>query len=146
MTVQMMTSECLRTAFLTAILLTGSVRQAETAVLEGIRSLNIDAASEEEILRTSAAAALHARQRYRRRPGETAQSSSLVPGELRRVLQLPSNLRHCFVLRFLIAMPREFCAQLLGLDASALDRDTWMAARALAQIVQKKQADEQAQR
>jgi DNA-directed RNA polymerase specialized sigma24 family protein len=131
------TSESLWMTFITAILLTGSVEQAETAMLEGIRSLDIDATLEEELLPTIVSAAMDPRQwSARRSPEEMAQAASLLPVELQRVLRLPTDLRHCFVLRLLLAMPREFCARLLGLDVGSVDRDTSLAAQALAQIVQ----------
>ena len=138
MTAPMMASGCLETTFITAILLTGSVKQAETAVLESIRSLNVDARTDEELLlRTTVAAAMDPRQRYRRpQPEEVSQASSRLPVELQRVLLLPTDLRQCLVLRLLMTMPREFCARLLGINARKVDRDTCLAAQALAQIVQ----------
>jgi DNA-directed RNA polymerase specialized sigma24 family protein len=131
------TSESLRMTIVAAILLTGSVKHAETAMLEGIRSLDIDATLEEELLPSIVSAAMDPRQwSGRRPPEEMAYASSLLPVELQRVLRLPMDLRHCFVLRLLLAMPREFCARLLGLDVGTMDRDTSLAAQALAQIVQ----------
>lgn len=130
-------SESLRMTFVTAILLTGSVKHAEMAMLEGIRSLDIDATLEEELLLSIVSAALGPRQwSGRRPPEEMAYASSLLPVELQRVLRLPIDLRHCFVLRLLLAIPREFCARVLGLDVGAIDRDTSLAAQVLAQIVQ----------
>jgi DNA-directed RNA polymerase specialized sigma24 family protein len=131
------TSESLSMTFVTAILLTGSVKHAETAMLEGIRSLDIDATPEAELLPTIVSAAMDPRQwSGRRAPEEIAYASSLLPLELQRVLRLPIDLRHCFVLRLLLAMPREFCARILGLDVDTVDRNTSLAAQALAQIVQ----------
>ena len=131
------TSESLWMTFITAILLTGSVKHAETAMLGGIRSLDIDATPEEELLPMIVSAAMDPRQwSGRRPPEEMVYAASLLPVELQRVLRLPMDLRHCFVLRLLLAMPREFCAHLLGLDVGRVDRDTSLAARALAQIAQ----------
>jgi DNA-directed RNA polymerase specialized sigma24 family protein len=137
MTAQLVTSKSLRTTFTTALLLTGSVNQAETAMLHGTRSVNACAASEEELLRNTAAAAIESQHWHpRQRPEEIAQASSLLPLELQRVLQLTPDLRQCFVLRLLMAMSRESCARLLDLDVSAVDRDTCLAVQALARIVQ----------
>jgi DNA-directed RNA polymerase specialized sigma24 family protein len=131
------TSGSLQMKFVTAILLTGSVKHAEKAMLEGIRSLDIDATPEEELLLSIVSAAMGPRQwSGRRPPAEMAYVSSLLPVELQRVLRLPMDLRHCFVLRFLLAMPREFCARLLGLDVVTVDQDASLAAQELAQIVQ----------
>jgi hypothetical protein len=144
LTAQMMTSGCLETAFIAATLLTGSVTQAETAVLEGIRSLNVNARPDQELLRTTVAAALDPRQRYRCQPREeVSQASSLLPVALQRVLQLPTDLRQCLVLRFLMTMPREFSARLLGINAGKVDRNAGLAAQALAQIAQAEKTDEQ---
>jgi DNA-directed RNA polymerase specialized sigma24 family protein len=130
-------SKSLWMIFIVAILLTGSVKHAETAMLEGIRSLDIDATPEEELLPMIVSAAMDPRQwSGPGPPEEMAHAASLLPVELQRVLRLPIDLRHCFVLRLLLAMPREFCARLLGLDVGTVDRDTSLAAQALAQIVQ----------
>jgi DNA-directed RNA polymerase specialized sigma24 family protein len=126
-----MTSQYLATPFVTAVLLTGSAERAETAMLEGIRSWDADADPDEELLRTTVSAALDL---YRpQRQEEITQASFLLPVELRGVLQLPPDLRQCYVLRLLMGLPRESCARMLGVDAGAVDRDTGLAAQALAQ-------------
>jgi DNA-directed RNA polymerase specialized sigma24 family protein len=126
-----MTNEFLSAPFLTAFLLTGSVNRAETAMLDGIRAWDADRDPDAELLRATARAALAL---YRPREGEEITPASvLLPAELQRVLRLPSDLRQCFVLRMLAGLPRESCAQLLDLDLDAVDRDTSLAAQALAQ-------------
>jgi DNA-directed RNA polymerase specialized sigma24 family protein len=131
------TSKSLWMTFIMAILLTGSVKHAEMAMLEGIRSLDIDVTPEEERLPTIISAAMDPRQwSGPRLPEEMAHAASLLPVELQRVLRLPMDLRHCFVLRLLLPMPRESCARLLGLDVGTVNRNTSLAAQALAQIVQ----------
>ena len=54
-------------------------------------------------------------------PEDLACASSMLPFELRHVLHLPTALRHCFVLRFLVGLPREDCARLLHLEIRQVD-------------------------
>jgi DNA-directed RNA polymerase specialized sigma24 family protein len=101
--------------------------------LQGIRSLDIDEAPPEEILQATVAAAIDSRYRYLGEPPEEVdQAASLLPRELQNVLYLPRRLRHCFVLRLLMAMSRECCARLLGLDVNEVDRNVSLAAEELA--------------
>lgn len=77
-------------------------------------------------------AALDSLQRHRQPTvEETAQASFGLPLELQRVLRLPTDLRQCFVLRLLVAMSREFCARVLGLDVAAFDHKVCLAAQTL---------------
>jgi len=143
MIAHVVTNRYLWMAFITTILLTGSILIVRDQLLEGIRSLDIAATPDEQLLQTIVFTAMDQRLRSgRRQTEEMAQVSSLLPVELQRVLHLPVELRQCFVLRLLMAMPREFCARLLGLDVGAVDRDTGLAAQALAQIVQAEKAAE----
>lgn len=54
--------------------------------------------------------------------------------EMLRVLRLPSPLRQCFVLRVLMAMPGQYCARLLRIEAAQVDVNTHLAARELASM------------
>jgi DNA-directed RNA polymerase specialized sigma24 family protein len=58
----------------------------------------------------------------------------LLPIEVQNVLQLPTSVRQCFVLRLLLAMPEDFSARLVGLDVGAVDRNIALAAQALARV------------
>jgi hypothetical protein len=58
-----------------------------------------------------------------------------LPVELLRVLRLSPRIRQCFVLRFLMAMPRQYCADLLRIDAEEVDANSCLAAQQLASIV-----------
>jgi DNA-directed RNA polymerase specialized sigma24 family protein len=135
MTTQTVTSESLWTTFVTAVLLTGSLKRAETAMIEGIRLLDVEVDPIEELHRTTVSAAIDPHDRPQA-PEEIAQASLRLPVELQRVLRLPLDLRRSFVLRLLVGLPRESCARLLGLDTGDIDRATCLAARALAQMVQ----------
>jgi len=111
-------------AFITALLLTASAERAEAAVLKRARA-NPDAAPGDELLRGVVAAALETQpETPEPTPEQVERASSILPSELRRVLHLPTNLRHCFVLRMLMGLPREVCARLLRLDAGQIDERT----------------------
>src|SRR5580704_14909970 len=118
-------------SFLTAVLLTDSVKQAEMGVLEGIHSLSNGTDPDGNALLINAAAA-GVRQRHRRTgAADMAKASFLLPAELRRVSRLPTALRQCFVLRLLMVLPRELSAEILGHDVDTVDRYTCRAAQAL---------------
>jgi hypothetical protein len=125
-------------AFTAAILLTGSVHAAEAALLCVIRSAGAGELSGAELQNKVAVWAIGSRgSEPRRSPEELARVSRLLPAELRNVLLLPRNLRYCFVLRLLMTLPREMCARLLNRESAAIERDTCLAARAVARIAQR---------
>jgi DNA-directed RNA polymerase specialized sigma24 family protein len=108
--------------FLTALLLTGSAERAEAAILHAHGVLSHDNASGEALLRGVVHAAIEPRSEAANQlPEELGRASSMLPFELRRVLHLPQALRHCFVLRFLVGLPREVCARLLHLEIRQVD-------------------------
>jgi hypothetical protein len=111
------------------------MKHAETAMLEGIHLLDNDETSEEELLLTIVSAAIDPRQWSGPRPPKKCSRRVAAPCRTPRVLRLPIDLRHCFVLRLLLSLPREFCAHLLSLDVGTVDRDTSLAAQALDQHV-----------
>lgn len=109
-------------AFITALLLTGSAKLAEAAILEGNRAMALDHVSGEALLRGAVNAAIEPPTEISEQlPEDLACASSMLPFELRRVLHLPTALRHCFVLRFLVGLPREDCARLLHLEIHQVD-------------------------
>jgi DNA-directed RNA polymerase specialized sigma24 family protein len=109
-------------AFLTALLLTGSPERAEAAILESSRVMTLDSKSGEVLLRGAVNAAIEPQSEASRQPTEDLErASSMLPFELRRVLHLPPALRQCFVLRFLVGLPREVCARLLHLEIRQVD-------------------------
>jgi len=123
---------CLSRLFVAAYLLTGSVKQAEWAISESIRQLDIHATRSGCLpWKTIAAAIVRGDPGSEQAPDE---ASSVLPVELLRVLRLSPRLRQCFVLRFLMAMPRQYCADLLRIDAEEVDANSCLAARELAGI------------
>jgi DNA-directed RNA polymerase specialized sigma24 family protein len=122
----------LTAAYRAAILLTGSARLAEGAVVRAIESMDVDAATSEELLRLTVIASMKIMPSTEQ-PESRASGEPLLPVELQNVLKLPNRLRQSFVLRVLLAMPRDFSAQLLDINVSTLDRSTGLAAQTLAQ-------------
>ncbi|MDQ2945579.1 MAG: hypothetical protein M3Y27_06500 [Acidobacteriota bacterium] len=101
-------------SFWTALLLTSSPSKAEQAVIHGIQSLKGSVVWEGDLLQATVTAALLERDNRRQRPEDLADATKLLPFELGRVLRLPSNLRHCFILRTLAGLPVATCARLLS--------------------------------
>jgi hypothetical protein len=136
MAAEPVTREALSKAFTTALLLTGSVERSEAAVLESIRWLNLDddAAGEKLIRGALKAAIARECEIVEQRPGELDYALSLLPLELRRVLRLPADLRHCFALRVLAGLPRNVCAPLLNLEIRQVEEAAGFAAQMLAGI------------
>jgi DNA-directed RNA polymerase specialized sigma24 family protein len=91
-----------------------------------------DAAKSEELLRMTVIASTKIIT-SEEQPDTIATDLAFLPVELQHVLQLPRRLRQCFVLRVLLGMPRAVSAQLLDIDAGALDRSSGLAAQTLAQ-------------
>jgi DNA-directed RNA polymerase specialized sigma24 family protein len=108
-------------AFLTTLLLTGSAERAEAAILEGNRVTDLENAPGEALLRGAVNAAIEPPGETSEQPQDLQRASSMLPFELRRVLHLPQALRHCFVLRVLVGLPREVCARLLHLEIRQVD-------------------------
>jgi len=128
-------SESLNEMFTTSLLLTGSAERAERAVLEGIETMGQDHVSAHVVLKATIRAAVAPEVMTGREAfWEREPAVSRLPIELRRVLLLPTFLRHAFVLRLLLGLPRDECSRLLQLDAGALDAHVVSAAVALAHM------------
>jgi len=117
--------------FIAALLLTGSAEGAEAAVLEGIRVMEQDGCEGEAFLQGTMAASIASNNRL---PafGEQEHAASLLPAELHRVLRLSGDFRRCFVLRVLVGLSREDCAQLLETEMHRIDELVCASMRALA--------------
>lgn len=108
-------------AFVTALLLTGNLEEAETAVLDGIRSLDADNEVDEVLLRETVSAAIERRPEVQVALEELRRPSSILPGELLPLMYLSPHLRHCYVLRILLGWPSEIAAKLLHLDVFQME-------------------------
>ena len=134
MTTEVIRAEFLQEAFRAAVLLTGNLKQAEEAVLEGILLWNSEVAP--DLLQKTTAAAVEKNLTAISRSEDLSQTFGHLPVELQRVLRLPASLRRCYVLRILMALPNATCSMLLGLDPHAVNRNACRAAQILARIVQ----------
>jgi hypothetical protein len=107
-------------AFLIGLLLTGSIQQAEDAVMESVDCSDTGDLCGERIFRRVIHSSLGLT--FPRSASDTIDddSAAVLPLELRRVLYLPRELRECFVLRMLIGLPGESCAWLLKVDPSEI--------------------------
>lgn len=120
--------------FIAALLLTGSAAKAELSILEGIETFDGKASSNAR-LRATLNAAIAPRETIHREISGAQDLSTLgLPVELRRVLLLPENLRHCFVLRLLVGLPLRECSRLLSLEPCQAEQNTISAAVMLAGI------------
>ena len=122
---------CLSRTSVAAYLLGGGAAGAESLPPEGPRRLPIDAIRDGWVSWKAVPAAV---------PGKldsqppSPGSPEFLPVELQRVLRLSTRLRQCFVLRFLMAMPRQYCAGLLHIDAEEVDANCSLAAQDLARM------------
>jgi len=105
-----MTSCAVHTAFRTALLLGGATKTAELAVLDGID------ARENISLRSLLIETVRSTIRRRAESPAGLDGINLLPPELRRLLCLRPIFRDCFVLRILVQLPPEECAELLKIS------------------------------
>jgi hypothetical protein len=128
-------------AFLAALLLTGSPRRAEASVLESIRLLANCEEHGDALLQGAVAAALDALHESPDTPAdEIRRAASMLPIELRRVLDLAPDLRQSYVLRLLVGLPGESCERLLRLERGQADQAACRAALALAGEAEREKA------
>ena len=99
-------------AFRTALLLTGDTRSAEAAVMHGIGVC--EDLSPGGLLTEATKSAVRRRTKSSDGPHEV----ECLPPELRRLFMLQPLPRHCFVLRMLMNLSPEVCAELLGLSVT----------------------------
>jgi len=111
-------SEALDEAFRAALLLTGSIEAAETAVSDGIAALEFDDTNSPVLLMETVKSAIQfdVRSRYQRE-----RAISTVPFELGRVIMLPAEPRRSFVMRILLGMPARICSELLDVPVSDVE-------------------------
>lgn len=121
--------------FFAVLLLTGSVEQSESALVEGIGAIEGCETPADELLRNALQAACNNLSEGGEVNGrEFENAASLLPPELERVLRLPQKLRHCFTLRTLAGLPASACERILKLGASQVDAAAAMAAERLVDV------------
>ena len=104
------TSCAVHIAFRTALLLAGATKAAELAVLDGI------VACENISHRSLLIETVRSTIRRRAESPAVLDGINLLPPELRRLLSLRPIFRDCFVLRILVQLPPEECADLLNIS------------------------------
>src|SRR5271168_1640726 len=88
-------------AFRTALLLAGTTKTAEAAVMDGI------SACEDLSHRGLLVEAVRSTLRRRTKSAHDSDAIELLPPELRRLLMLQQHSRDCFVLRILVGLSPE---------------------------------------
>jgi hypothetical protein len=119
-------------AFVVGLLLTGSMKQAEDAVVETIDCSDTKQICGEQLLQGVIRSSLRSKQMVHAPEISAEASSAMLPLELRRVMNLPRDLRVSFVLRMLLGLPREVCAWLLHIEPEEVRRRTQEAMTKLA--------------
>jgi hypothetical protein len=104
------TSRAVHIAFRTALLLAGATRVAELAVLDGIEACG--SISHRSLLIETVQSTI----RRRTESPTGLDGINLLPPELRRVSGLQPIFRDCFVLRILVQLSPEECAELLKIS------------------------------
>ena len=109
--------------FLIAHLLIGEAAQAEQAVMEAIDLWDPDEEGENQLLQLTLRTAIKTYTVISRSGlNEECCADSSLPIELRRVSELPPDLRRCFVLRILAGLSSEVCAQILHFGVRQVDQ------------------------
>jgi DNA-directed RNA polymerase specialized sigma24 family protein len=103
-------SSAVHTAFRTALLLGAATSTAEAAVLDGIDACGH--LSHRGFLIETVRSTI----RRRMKSAHAVDEIELLPPELRRLFLLPPLLRDCFVLRILVGLSTEVCAEILGVS------------------------------
>jgi hypothetical protein len=112
-------------AFRMALLLTGDTRTAEAAVMHGIGVC--EDLSPGGLLTEAIKSAVRRRTKSSDGPCEV----ECLPPELRRLFMLQPLPRHCFVLRVLVGLSSEVCADLLDVSVTEFEYAVY---RALTQL------------
>ena len=102
-------------AFRTALLLTGDTTTAEAAVTHGI------AACEDLSPGGLLIEAVRSAVRRRTKSSDGPYEVDCLPAELRRLFMLQPLLRYCFVLRILVGLSPEDCAELLEISVTEFE-------------------------
>lgn len=102
-------------AFRTALLLAGDAKTAEAAVMHGIGAC--EDLSPGGLLTEAVRSAV----RRRKKSSDGPYEIDSLPSELRRLFTLLPLFRYCFVLRILVGLSPEVCAELLEISVSEFE-------------------------
>jgi hypothetical protein len=125
--------ETIENAFIVGLLLTGSIEQAERAIVDSIHCSETEDVCGQRVFRRVIQWAVDPQEQRSCRVIDEA-SVRILPFELGCVLHLPPDLRHCYVLRILVGLSREVCAWLLHTDVEQISQRTQSAVNDLAQV------------
>lgn len=120
-------------AFVAALLLTGNLADAESAVCVAIDSMRSEG-SIDDLFRLALAAAVKPRDACRTELADGRPAKSGLPLALERVLTLRVDRRQCFVLRILARVSGKECAELLKMSSARVDELACLGAQDLARI------------
>jgi hypothetical protein len=112
-------------AFRTALILTGAMKTAEAAVMQGLGAC--EDLSPGGLLTEAIKSAVRRRTKSSDGPYEV----ECLPPELRRLFLLQPLPRHCFVLRILVGLSPDVCAELLEVSDTEFENAVY---RALTQL------------
>lgn len=128
----------LNRSFLSAYLLTKNAAEAEKAVLDAIENWDIEKHDEQQFLEfTPRVVASQMEVVTSTEPCEGSKLDICIPVELRHVMELPADLRRCFVLRTLVGISAQICAETLLLTVSQVQGANCEAMHALAVLDRK---------
>jgi DNA-directed RNA polymerase specialized sigma24 family protein len=112
--------QIVRSLFWMAILLSAESKQAKTAVVESIASLEPEDLSTEALLICVAHLSIRQTFAFSDHSEAFEGSLSLLPQELQAVLHLRAKLRHCFVFHILQGLSVETCSATLQVSADEI--------------------------
>jgi len=105
-------------AFRAAFLLTGSIKVAENAVVDGIAALEFAHIVDDVLLVETVKSAIQRRTDF---PGQSRQALSQLPLELQRLFLLAPISRDSFVLRVLLGITPGICSGILHLTIQEVE-------------------------
>ena len=107
----------LQRVFITALLLIGDIDRTEAIVVSAINNLDFETATRHALLERVVRDAVATSPAN---AGFAPTSITLAP-QLRKVIDLPGSMRHCFVLRILVRLDRQQCADSLRIEGDVID-------------------------
>lgn len=126
-------AKLLTRSFVSAHLLTGDTTRAEKAVMEAIKTWNPNEDEEQDLFQITLRTAVQmSTDVYSELSDGERTADQPLPVELRQILKLPRLLRCSFVLRILIGLPSQVCAQTLHLGVPQMDDYSCEAMKTLA--------------
>ena len=106
----------LERVFITALLLIGDVARAEGVVLNAINRVDFETPKRRALLEQVARDAVAIF------PDDSSTSTAItLDPHLSKLMELPMPLRHCFVLRVLVRLDLQQCAETLGIESVMVD-------------------------